>query len=574
MLSWASSLFGGGGGASQDTGAGAGDVRDEPRADVRDEPRAPPDPKAASARGRLERYDPASGTFSPVLDSAQVSMFRTDPAGSPFAYTFVVADDKGAVQVSQAVDHGMQVQFNRNAHSMVWVLSLGAPDDLDADLVSLSFVFADPSEEDKFKMAIATRLYEASRQESFEKTVKSADSAWVLNANADVDDTLPPGEPMEFDSDWGSNDDDDDDDDAGQQQDADESRRVMVTPPRARDDRRSSVFMKNSQLAVGMGSDRSFVVRGSDVGVFKHGRDGMQYMASIDQVRGSDGSVFSPTKVMLHDRDRKMLMLRADRDNSIVEYDLETQQIVQEYNAGDDNKIRDIGPESRFAQMTGTEMITGLNRNSLFAMDPRINATNKVVQDFTYTANPHMSCVSSTGASQYAVGSDKGEIRMFSAIGKRAKTLLPGLGHAITAVDVSADGQWLLATTDRYIMLVSTLLDDGRTGFQVSMGKSKPVPIKLQLSPQDLVKHGIREVRFRRATFDMPGDSKEQFIVSATGNLLVTWKMKDVQRGRLNDYTVKVYDESVVADQFRYGHSDVVVALPDDVKRARFRNRK
>jgi hypothetical protein len=108
-----------------------------------------------------------------------------------------------------------------------------------------------------------------------------------------------------------------------------------------------------------MGLDRSYVVRGSDIGVFKHGRDGMQHLSTVSAVRTNDGSVFSPSKVMLHDRDRKMLMLRPDRENTVVELDLETQQVVQEYQAQDDTKIRDLGPHSRFAQMDGTVMYHG-----------------------------------------------------------------------------------------------------------------------------------------------------------------------------------------------------------------------
>jgi hypothetical protein len=163
---------------------------------------------------------------------------------------------------------------------------------------------------------------------------------------------------------------------------------------------------------------------------------------------------------------------------------------------------------------------------------------------------------------------------MFSDVAKRAKTLLPGLGHAITGIDVTEDGEWLLATTDRYIMLISTLLDDGRTGFQISMGKSKPVPIKLQLRPEDAVKYKLRQICFRKAHFDMGGaGKKEHLIVSATGHLLVTWVLKSVQRGRIYDYTIRAYDENVVADQFRFGHTDVVVALPDDVTTARFKKK-
>lgn len=42
----------------------------------------------------------------------------------------------------------------------------------------------------------------------------------------------------------------------------------------------------------------------------------------------------------------------------------------------------------------------------------------------------------------------------------QAKTSIPGLGKAITSVDVTYDGNWVLATTDDYLMVVKTSFED------------------------------------------------------------------------------------------------------------------
>jgi hypothetical protein len=42
----------------------------------------------------------------------------------------------------------------------------------------------------------------------------------------------------------------------------------------------------------------------------------------------------------------------------------------------------------------------------------------------------------------------------------QAKTSIPGLGKPITAVDVTYDGRWILATTDDYLMVVKASFDD------------------------------------------------------------------------------------------------------------------
>lgn len=86
---------------------------------------------------------------------------------------------------------------------------------------------------------------------------------------------------------------------------------------------------------------------------------------------------------------------------------------------------------------------------------------------------------------------------------------------------------------------------------------------------------GIREVNFRKAHFETGVGVQEQWIVSATGNLIVTWNLKTVRRGKLFDYKLKLAADSVVANQFRYDHADeVVVTLPDDVLTARRHNRR
>ena len=126
---------------------------------------------------------------------------------------------------------------------MIWMLRLD-----ESNAHTLGFVFGDAEEERQFKTLIATKLYEAARNESFEKSVNQNERDWVLNANdvhedtdGDSGDGQGDDDDMEFDS--------DEDDEKGQ---------VMVTPPRASRtaSQRAAADEKNSQLAVGMGSDR------------------------------------------------------------------------------------------------------------------------------------------------------------------------------------------------------------------------------------------------------------------------------------------------------------------------------
>ena len=61
------------------------------------------------------------------------------------------------------------------------------------------------------------------------------------------------------------------------------------------------------------------------------------------------------------------------------------------------------------------------------------------------------------GQGYVVIGSDDGQIRMYSEKSlTRANTAIPGLGGPITAVDVTYDGKWVLATTKNYLMVVKT----------------------------------------------------------------------------------------------------------------------
>jgi len=58
---------------------------------------------------------------------------------------------------------------------------------------------------------------------------------------------------------------------------------------------------KNSQLAVGFKGDRSYVVRGNKIGVFRHSgdQDKVEYYATIGNIADTKGKKFNPKKVRL-----------------------------------------------------------------------------------------------------------------------------------------------------------------------------------------------------------------------------------------------------------------------------------
>ena len=102
----------------------------------------------------------------------------------------------------------------------------------------------------------------------------------------------------------------------------------------------------NSQLAVGYKHDRSFVVRGSKIGVFKHTpNNNLEFSTNISKVTTPKGQLFSPKKVMLHAEDSNMILQSENNPNSLYRMDLEYGKVVDEWKIHDDIAIKSFAPD-------------------------------------------------------------------------------------------------------------------------------------------------------------------------------------------------------------------------------------
>ena len=131
------------------------------------------------------------------------------------------------------------------------------------------------------------------------------------------------------------------DDDAGQRSehyDTDESEDDVVV--------RDNDGNVNSQLAVGYKHDRSYVVRGSKIGVFKHTpNNNLEFSTNISKVQTPGGKLFSPKKVMLHAEDSNMILQNEADPHSLYRMDLEYGKIIDEWKVHDDITVKTFAPE-------------------------------------------------------------------------------------------------------------------------------------------------------------------------------------------------------------------------------------
>ncbi|CAD6578150.1 MAG: hypothetical protein CYPHOPRED_000460 [Cyphobasidiales sp. Tagirdzhanova-0007] len=334
---------------------------------------------------------------------------------------------------------------------------------------------------------------------------------------------------------------------------------------------------KNSLLAVGY-KGMSFVVRGDMIGVFENQKGSgkkLKFMTNISGIgRPGSKNTFTPGKVMLHDQDMTMILSDPLNPKSLYRLDLTTGKVTDEYKVSENLDINNFLPDSKYAQTTQQQTFIGTSHNALFRIDPRLSGSKLVDSEYKqYVSKNDFSAATTTDSGNIAVASNKGEIRLFDSIGKNAKTALPGLGHPIIGVDVTADGRYVVATTKTYLLFIDTKITEGRyagqSGFERSFpADARPTPRCLTLKQEHLAYIGGQpNLNFTPAKFNTGVGDLEKTIVTSTGPFVVAFNFRAVKAGRLREYKIKRYDETIVADNFRFGDDrEIVVTLPNDLR--------
>jgi hypothetical protein len=425
--------------------------------------------------------------------------------------------------------------------------------------------FKDQETETRFQEGLMQALWEQLNEQKWGK-VKENDREYVLEAFQDM--TMEDALQEEEDEEEEEEEEVEDDGQQSEHYDTDEEEDDLDT--------QENDGNVNSQLAVGYKHDRSFVVRGSKIGVFKHTpNNNLEFSTNISKVETPKGKLFSPKKVMLHAEDTNMILQDEANPNSLYRMDLEYGKIVDEWKIHDDIPVTTFAPENKFAQMTGEQTFLGLSKNALYRIDPRLAGSKLVDTSLKqYVSKNEFSAAATTEKGYIAVASNKGDIRMFDRLGINAKTHIPALGEPIIGLDVSADGRWVLATCRTYLLLIDALQkegkNEGKLGFEKAFAKdSKPQPRRLGLTPNHVAQFQHETgapLSFTSAKFNTGEGLTETSIITSTGPFIVTWNMKKVLAGRKDPYSIKRYAEEVKADNFKYGSDkNVIVALPNEV---------
>lgn len=496
----------------------------------------------ASNPAQLYQFDINSGNFVPTYSNV-IAEIKFTP---PFVFHLIIrASDKTSKLLALPLAQEMNPVFHKDSNSFVWVTyDVNTRTPLYSEL--LKFEGTDGFD---FNQVFSQGMYETLHLSQFAK-VSIKDQEYITQAYEDVEMS---------------------DAEAEEEESEEEEDIEMKDDAMASDDKN-----KNSHLAIGYKNDRSFVVRGNRIGVFKNTDSDLEFSTTINNVRTMDGKSFTPSKVMLHQQgtffinaDSCMLLKNPADAHTIYKMDLEYGKVIDEWKADENITIDEMAPEKKYSQLTTEQTLIGMNGSSLFQLDPRL-AGNKIVSDKAkfYASKNQFSAMATTGNGELAVGSSKGEIRLFDRLGINAKTLLPGLGDPIIGMDTTDKGKYILATCKTYLIVIDTEVEgEAKSGFYKSMGQKKPVPKRLQLKPEHVAWMGT-QISFTPARFNtIEGQGEESFIVTSSGPFVISWNFKKIKEGHLSSYTIKQYNDTVVADNFKYGQNkNIIVALKDNVE--------
>ena len=269
----------------------------------------------------------------------------------------------------------------------------------------------------------------------------------------------------------------------------------------------------------------------------------------------------TPGKMLLMRQETRLAALSASRPDRLLDADIETGKVVSEWSFQKDGvevPMDDLANETRGAQLDGRSTFLGLASNRLVKWDMRTkegivngssspssaaSASSPVVEwagGKDYARGTRFSCLATAGDGSCVVGSADGQVRLFSDRSlTRAATSLPGLGAAVTSVDVTFDGKWALATTAKYLMVLKTSwvdASDGKTvvsAFRQRMGRSAPAPRLLKLRPEDVAAtKGAPLTKGKFTWVATPDAPRERWIAASCGTHTVLWSFDAVKRAR------------------------------------------
>ncbi len=476
--------------------------------------------------GSLFKYDNSIDELITVSSKSDFGIYQV----SPFKYYLAVLNNNNETLSMALMSQDINTMISNEENLIMWISNNEA----------YNFVFFEKGKLDNLRKVIAKTKYESGTLNKYE-TLAKEDQEWLENENV-PDDTSMVSTANDIEMDMND------------------------------EYQESTSELKNKSTAQAYLHDRTFLVRDDNtIGVYKTDEeDVLTHLANLPAVTEYNDKQIDIKNANMFHSDTNMILLDKNNPNTAYQYDLAKGKVIDEWSAGAINNkninISAVTHDNKFSQMTDSQLLTGVSNNSIFTMDARINNKNKVVATKSYKTNPNMNCIATTEFGGVVTGSKTGEVRLYGEIGKNAKNLLPCFGDPIRSVDTTANGRYVLATCDKYLIMIPTSCKVDKNGFTTQMGKEKPHPKTLKIKPIDISKYQLAKLNFNPAKFNIDQVNGETNIITSIGDYVVIWNFTKVKKGILDNYKIRKVNQNVIENQFKFNRNQIVVTMDNKLR--------
>jgi hypothetical protein len=312
--------------------------------------------------------------------------------------------------------------------------------------------------------------------------------------------------------------------------------------------------------------DRTFTFKDNNkISMFKTDPDTDQLIHTMDlpPVLDYEGNPINISRAKMYLSDTNMILQDKNNPKTLWQYDINTGKVVDEWK--NDEDVLEITQQKKFDQMNDNPVMYGINKNSVFILDGKESKKNKIVVKKKYKTMPNFTSIASTGYGDVAVANNQGELRLFNEIGKNPKTFFPCYSDPIRAIDATKDGKYILATCDKYLMLIKTQVNN-KNGFQKSIANETRNIKTLRLTPKDLVNYNLTFETFTPAKFDINNKNKEKYITTSIGQYMVMWSLNDIKKGKIEKYRIKSVNEFIINNVNKFNKDQTVVTMSNKLR--------
>jgi len=486
-------------------------------------------------KGISLKYKPESESF--IKLSENDSFMKIVDIGD-FSYLLVL-EDQECILVYTQVDSHSSILVDENLYSVSFLTHLGKT------YTAYTFSLIEKDKINKIKNLISKCLYETTTKSEYNKLSKQAqefiDYEGVYEEDfTDDEDSQIKKQTFNFDK-------------------FDE----MNTS-------KKEEKIKNKYMTQAYKFDRTFVIKDNNaIDVLNTDSDGNKLIKSQSFNPFDKKENIQITGAKMFSGDNQILFKDGTNKDSLWQYDLNKESVIEEWKCGENGaELLDFTHATKFGQLDPQCDILGINKNKIFAMDGRVNRKNKIVEDKIYGSgsSKNFTCISTPGFNAVATGSEDGNIRLYNDITRNAKTLIPCFGDPIRSLDITKSGDYILATCDKYILLINTRGDNNENAFTYCLKRARRKPKTLKLSPVDIVKYGLQDDCYTPAKFNVSKLNNETRITSSLGQYIIVWNFDDIKKGIVDAYKISNVNEFVLGNTTKFDKNQLIVTMPNKIR--------